>query len=307
VTELEELARGFVKALNCLSYQPNSASGLGFCGRCSVCRRIDQFNHPDILWVRPESKLRTITIDQIRAVMHAVNLKPTEATWKAAILVSAERMRTEAANAFLKTLEEPPPRSTLILLSSEPQRLLDTIRSRCLRLSVSTDGAQIGESADREWLTRFSAMVVAPQKSLLGRYRLLDGLLARLTDIRSAVERELSKKSQLQVHDDVEPGLREKWEDELNAAIEAEYRKRRSDLLGVLHWWLRDVWLARSTAGAGLWRVPELAGAAEALAVRLRPDEALENLVIMEQTRRMLETNVQEALALEVGLLKLNL
>jgi DNA polymerase III subunit delta' len=305
--DLEELARALVKALNCPSSSPVAAGGLRFCGQCASCRRIDEFNHPDILWIRPESKLRLIKIEQIRDVMHAVNLKPTEAAWKAAILVAAERMKVEAASAFLKTLEEPPPRSLLILLSTEPQRLLDTIRSRCLRLTVGADTTRVDDRADREWLTRFSATVAAPQKSLLSRYRLLDGLLTRLADIRAAIERDLSARSPLEAHDDVDPELRDRWEEELNAAIEAEYRKQRSSLLNALHWWLRDVWIASLIDGARPWRMPEFSVDAEALARRLTPPQALENLRILERTRRLLETNVQEALALEVGLIKLNL
>jgi DNA polymerase-3 subunit delta' len=307
LAELEELARSLAKALNCTSGQSNSADALGSCGHCLHCRKIDQFNHPDILWVRPESKLRSITIDQIREVMHAVNLKPTEAAWKAAIVVAAERMTVQAANAFLKTLEEPPPRSLLVLLSTEPQRLLETIRSRCLRLTVGTHVTQIADTADREWLARFSSVVATPQKSLLSRYLLLDGLLARLTQIRASVERELSSKSPLETHDDLDPSLRVKWEDELSAAIEAEYRKRRSDLLNALHGWLRDVWIASNTGTAEISMLPDLADQATNLARRLTPPQALENLKVIEHTRRMLETNVQEALAIEVGLLKLHL
>ncbi|MCL4177809.1 MAG: hypothetical protein KJ072_08685 [Verrucomicrobia bacterium] len=307
MTELEELARALTKALNCTSAQPGSDDALGSCGHCPNCRRIDRFNHPDILWVRPESKLRSITIDQIRDVMHAVNLKPTDAAWKAAILVAAERMNVQAANAFLKTLEEPPPRSLLVLLSTDPQRLLETIRSRCLRLTVGSEVTHVTDAADGEWLTRFSSVVATPQKSLLSRYLLLDGLLKRLAEIRASVERELSAKSPLETHDEVEPSLREKWEDELTAAIEAEYRKRRSDLLNALHWWLRDVWIARNTDAPGISQLPELADNAAKLADRLTPPQALENLKVIERTRRMLETNVQEALAIEVGLLKLNL
>ncbi len=305
--ELEKLARDLIMALNCTSSQKRPAGALGGCGHCLSCRKIEQSNHSDILWVRPESKSRIITIEQVREVIHAVNLKPTEAAWKAAVLVGADRMRPDASNAFLKTLEEPPSRSLLLLLSTEPQRLLETTRSRCLRLAVGTGAAPMVSGADFEWLTQFSTTVAVPQRSLLSRYLLLDMLLARLGEIRARVEREVSAKSPLEMHDDIEPSLRDKWEDELNAAIEAEYRKRRSDLLSALHWWLRDVWLARVYDGPDLNRIPELSREAGALAGRLSPFQAIDNLNSMERTQRMLETNVQEALALEVGLLKLNL
>lgn len=69
--------------------------------------------------------MRVITIDQVREVIQTVNLKPAEGGFKVSVLVAADRLNVAAANAFLKTLEEPPPRSILILLSREPQRLLE--------------------------------------------------------------------------------------------------------------------------------------------------------------------------------------
>ena len=89
------------------------------------------------------------------------------------------------------------------------------------------------------------------------------------------------------------------------AAIEAEYRRHRADLLLLVQWWLRDVWLHTLAAGKDLLKFPEISGA-EAVARRLNPRQALENLQTLEQTQRLLHTNVQEALALEVSLLKLH-
>ena len=63
----------------------------------------------------PESKSRVITIDQMRDLMQTVFLKPNDAEYKVAVIVGADRLNPQAANAFLKTLEEPPPRSVLIL------------------------------------------------------------------------------------------------------------------------------------------------------------------------------------------------
>jgi hypothetical protein len=99
--------------------------------------------------------------------------------------------------------------------------------------------------------------------------------------------------------------LREKWEDELAAAIEAEYRRQRADLLLLVQWWLRDVWLHALAAGKDLLKFPTISGA-ETVARRITPRQALENLHTLEQTQGLLHTNVQEALALEVGLLKLH-
>jgi hypothetical protein len=170
-------------------------------------------------------------------------------------------------------------------------------------------------------LGTFGELAGVEQKSLISRYRLLDVLLKKLQGIRTSLEEGLGERSPIQQYPDAEKNLVERWEDELSAAIEAEYRRHRSDLLGVLQWWLRDVWLrtlskspAANPAGSSpvssalgsLLRFPEL-DATGRVASRLSPAQALNNLQTLEQLQRWLGSNVQEALALEVGLLKLHL
>jgi DNA polymerase-3 subunit delta' len=303
--ELETLARTLAKTLNC--QQPVKTGGVATdcCDACPNCLKIDRDSHADVHWARPESKSRIITVEQMRGLMREIQLKPTEAGYKIAIIVAADRLNAQAANAFLKTLEEPPDKSVLILLTTEPQRLLDTILSRCLRLNFFSDGIRPPDPAQMEWLARFDALAAGGQKSLLSRYRLLDVLLQKLGEIKTRVEEDLTARSPLQQHDEVEKDLREKWEDELAAAIEAEYRRERAEALLLVQWWLRDVWLNTLAAGKNLLKFPEVTGTA-AVARRITPRQALENLQTLEQTQRLLHTNVQEALALEVSLLKLH-
>jgi DNA polymerase-3 subunit delta' len=340
---LEAVARTLAKTLNCR--QPARGHGraaVDCCDTCLNCRKIDHDNHADVHWVRPESKLRVITIGQMRDLMQDINLKPTEAEYKVAVIVAADRQNAQAANAFLKTLEEPPARSVLILLSTEPQRMLETILSRCLRLNLAGEGARPVAAADLEWLGKFSKTAAVESRSLLTRYRLLDVLLQRLNGLKSATEEELTARSPLQRYDDAEKAMRDRWEEELTAAIEAEYRRQRADLLLILQRWLRDVWLqtlkgeevqsskfkvqspkaetgSQRSVPANAERVgggergvdellsfPQMPGAAQ-VGRRISSADALANLQILEHTQRLLFTNVQEALALEVGLLKLHL
>ena len=304
--ELEQLAANLAKTLNCL--QPVKTSGVATdcCDECLNCRKVADGNHADVHWARPESKSRVITIDQMRDVMQQIQLKPTEAGYKIAVIAGADRLNVQAANAFLKTLEEPPKKSVIILLSTEPSRILETILSRCLRLNFSTGTARPLSAEQSYWLQQFSSAAAAGQKSLFGRYRLLDSLLQKLNGIRDKVEENLSARSPLEKYTDVEKDLREKWEDELKAAIEAEYRRQRGEILLLLQWWFRDVWLHTLVAGEELLHLPQIAGADE-VAKRISTRQAQENLSVLEQTQRLLFTNVQEALALEVGLLKLQL
>ena len=304
--ELEALASTLAKTLNCLHPVKTSGLATDCCDECLNCRKVDNANHADVHWARPESKSRVITIDQMRDVMQQIQLKPTEAGYKIAVIAGADRLNVQAANAFLKTLEEPPSKSVIILLSTEPSRILETILSRCLRLNFSTGAVRELSPEQAYWLQQFSSAAAAGQKSLFGRYRLLDSLLTRLGAIREQVDETVSARSPLEKYSDAEKDLREKWEDELKAAIEAEYRRQRGDVLLLLQWWFRDVWLHTLAAGEELLHLPQIAGADE-VAKRISTQQARDNLQVMEQTQRLLYSNVQEALALEVGLLKLKL
>jgi DNA polymerase-3 subunit delta' len=308
-TYLEGVARTLAKTLNCQQPVVRCDASLpsDCCDRCLTCRKIDEANHPDVQWIRPESKSRIITIAQMRDLMRTIYLKPTEAAWKVAVIVAGDRLNVQAANAFLKTLEEPPPRSVILLLSSEPERVLETILSRCLRLNFGGEARPSLDPSHLTWLEAFSQMASTEQKGLLGRYRLLGTLLSKLSRIKDDTETALTERSPLGRNEDVEPKLREKWEDELSAAIEAEYRRCRGVVLLGLQWWLRDVWLQTLSVGHELASFPSLAGAAECVAKRITPREATENIEVIEQTQQLLGSNVQEALALEVGLLKLKL
>jgi DNA polymerase-3 subunit delta' len=305
---LEALARTLAKTLNCLQPARRSPAGpaVDCCDECAICRKIDADNHADVHWARPESKSRVVTVEQMRELMREIQLKPGEAEYKLAVIAGADRLNTQAANAFLKTLEEPPAKSVLILLTIEPQRILETILSRCLRLNFSGEGARLLGPAQLEWLAGFGDLAAVEQKSLLSRYRLLGALLKKLGELKAEIEKALTARSPLERYDDVDPKLREKWEEELAAAIEAEYRLQRSDLLLAVQWWLRDVWLQTLSMQERLLNFPQLASAGR-VARRLSPGQAMGNLRVLERTQKLLGSNVQEALALEVGLLKLNL
>jgi len=307
--ELEAAARTLAKTLNCAQPPRRAPNGLPLdsCDRCESCRRIDADSHPDIAWLRPESKLRIISIEQVRDLSQTVNLKSASARYKVAILDGADRLTLAAANAFLKTLEEPPADSILILLSTEPQRMLETIRSRCLRLNFAGEAGRERDAAMVAWLKSFSEAAAGAPRSLLSRYRLLSVILTKLNELKAVITETVTKRSPLERFEDIDPDLREKWEAELTAAIEAEYRRQRADWLTGLQWWLRDVWLETMRLGGELFTYPQLAGAAQTVAGRMTPEQAMENLRVLDETQRLLSGNIQEALTLEVGLLRLTL
>lgn len=105
-------------------------------------------HHPDLHWIYPEEDKRTISIEQIREVAQALSLKGFRGKAKAVVVEPAEAMTAAAANALLKTLEEPAAQTYLFLISHQPDRLLPTIRSRCQALIV----APPSEAAAVDWL-----------------------------------------------------------------------------------------------------------------------------------------------------------
>ena len=305
---LEDAARKLAQTLNCLRPPARGENSVPTapCGDCPNCRRIASRNHPDVVWIRPEMKSRVISVSQTRDVIDRMNLKTTEAAHKIAVFAGADRMNTSAANAFLKTLEEPPAGSVLILLSTEPDRLLETILSRCQRLSFASGTVRV-DDAVAGWVGQFAALAQPASPNLMGRYRLLGSLLNTLGQAKESIEETLTAGSPLTKYPDADAAQRERWEDELAAAIEAEYRRRRGDYLAGLQAWLRDIWLHTLTAADGLTFLPQFAVPAAAVAKRLAAADARANLEAWETTQRLLHTNAQEALVLEVGLLKLKL
>lgn len=119
----QTLARLLAQHLNC----PRPENGEA-CNTCSSCRKIICGTHPDIRLIQPEGAF--IKIDQVRGLIQEVAYQPFEGRYRVVILDGADQMRAEAQNCLLKTLEEPPSSSILILVTPKPYVLLGTIRSR---------------------------------------------------------------------------------------------------------------------------------------------------------------------------------
>ncbi len=129
-------AVNFAKTLNCLNTGSGTAFSADACDQCESCLKIDSGSHPDLLLISPED--RQIKIDEIRLIDDALSFRPFEGRKKVVIVDDADTMNIAAANAFLKTLEEPPEDSVIILISSRSDRLPATIRSRCSRVNFAT-------------------------------------------------------------------------------------------------------------------------------------------------------------------------
>jgi DNA polymerase III subunit delta' len=127
------LARRFAQALNCEHQGRNYA--LSACS-CASCQKIEREIHPDIMWVGLDEEENSIKIETIRNLASSIYLRPFEGNRKVIIINKAERMTEEAANAFLKTLEEPPASTNIVLLAEQPSQLFSTILSRVVEVKL---------------------------------------------------------------------------------------------------------------------------------------------------------------------------
>lgn len=127
------------------------------CGGCRDCRRMEiqesgRPAHPDLAWIEPDGN--AIKIDQVRDLTRTLGLVANEGGWRVALVLGAERLNVQAANALLKTLEEPPPRTTLVLVADSSHGIPATLRSRMIRLRFTP----MSESRVREHLVTASAI-----------------------------------------------------------------------------------------------------------------------------------------------------
>lgn len=129
------------------------------CGNCPGCRLLAADSHPDLTVILPEEGKQQISVDQVRALSGWLAMTSHQQGWKIAIVDPAQQMTVGAANSLLKTLEEPPPRSLLILVATTLQGMPATVRSRCQRLAMPWPSRDIA----LRWLQEATGRSVTPQ------------------------------------------------------------------------------------------------------------------------------------------------
>jgi DNA polymerase-3 subunit delta' len=120
------------KAINCTS------GTFDACDTCLSCRKVMSGNHSDVKIVAPSGKIRNISVDVIDTISELAAYRPFEGQWRVILIQDADRMRPDAQNHFLKTLEEPASKTTFVLQTAYPSVLLPTIRSRCQQVRFGT-------------------------------------------------------------------------------------------------------------------------------------------------------------------------
>jgi len=257
----------------------------------------------EIFVARPESKSRRIVIEQIRRLEHALQMRASNSRRKVAIISDADRLQPQAANAFLKTLEEPPKDSLLLLLSALPEALPETILSRCIALSLARDG-QRQPSGEEKKLVKLLQVSHEQSWTIQFAYRLAQEFQSLLRSVREEVKRETDealRQEQLRYRDATDGAWLEEREQYYKARAESLYLQRRAELIETLFAWWSDV--LRSSNGVAQRSLPGAGKETAALASRFSTAEILKRIRSLEELRDHLNRNIHEALAIEVAFL----
>src|SRR5437763_14318716 len=203
---------------------------------------------PDVFVTEPASRSRKIVVDQSRGLERALQLRSAGNHKKIGIIRDADRMQTQAANAFLKTLEEPPQNSLLLLLTALPEALPETIVSRCLSLPLRSS-SETPQSAQEEQLLRLlCATAEETPRGIERAYRVSQGIQALLNAIREQLRDEHAtalKREETRYRQTTDGGWLSEREDYYKALTESVYREGRSRLIETLILWWADVLRAK--------------------------------------------------------------
>jgi DNA polymerase-3 subunit delta' len=256
---------------------------------CEVCRRVEARTHTDVLWVEPRSKSRRILVDQIDEAIHRIQQSSFEGGWKVCIITYADTMNPESSNKFLKTLEEPPARTLMLLVSDQVTSILPTIRSRCQRVMLPKQHG----FTEQPWME--------PLLTLLRGGPPTDTL--RLLSLARAFE-DVFKLAQKEIEAAVSAELKGEEPDDkvIDARVRAKSLETWQTMLLFIQAWHRDLLLLVSDAGSTHLTFPAEEDTLRAIAETLTFARAYAKLAEVENMARRIARNLPVQEVFEAGL-----
>jgi DNA polymerase-3 subunit delta' len=268
------------------------------------CGNVFESPPPGVYLAEPESKSRRIVIDQVRTLEHALQMRIAHGHRKIAIMTDADRLQPQAANAFLKTLEEPPKDSLLLLLTSMPEVLPDTILSRCVAVPLAASEKAEASPEENELVELLGDVASAEGQGIQPAYQLARGFHRLLAQLREAIQQENAaalKRDEARYRNTTDGAWLDEREDFYKALTESQYVRQRARLVEILFLWWSDV--LRASTGVVRREFPGARKKTESLGSRLKTPEILRRIRRLEEMRDHLGRNIQEALAVEVAFL----
>lgn len=292
-------ALAFCQAINCLA--PVNGEG---CGRCRNCRQLIHGNFPDLKFIEPDGQ--NIKIEQIRELNRDICFRPVEGTYRVIVINKAELMTLEAANSFLKTLEEPPPGNVIILKVKEPLDLLPTIVSRCQKMPFRP----LPRSVVAQCLINETGIDKANAEFIAG---ISDGSLGRAIEISGSdylEERQRSISHIVQL-----PSMGKTQVIELAMEYAQDVKKKSHDksggidlfeLIGIWKSWYRDLIIIKVDGPLSLLINADFSRKLKTVSKNITMDNLIRGFFLLERTQMYLTKNPNIGLMMEDLFLGLN-
>jgi DNA polymerase-3 subunit delta' len=283
------VARALAAALNCAALREDGDA----CGECPSCRRLAAGTHPDFLVISPEEAKSQISIDQIRDLRRLTEYPPLGGGWRVVIIKPAEALTAQndaAANALLKTLEEPPDRHVLVLTAQGETDLLPTVVSRCHKLALTPLPTPLvaRELMHRRGLTQSqAALLSALSGGSLGRALDLD--IEELVEQRRQVLADLA-----QLAGGSDAGVLD-WAQRL-----AKNRPELDNFLLLAQLWYRDLLITHYQAPAHLLANQDLLPQLDATRAVGEPETWFAKFSALGAAGRHLQANLNPELTLDI-------
>jgi DNA polymerase-3 subunit delta' len=285
-----QFALAFAKAANCQNPRHNDC-----CDHCPVCERIQTNSYSDVVTIQPDGTY--IKIAQTRALTDDVQVRPREGKQRFFLIDEADRLREEAANSLLKTLEEPPTTSTIILLTSRPDALLPTIRSRAQKLNF----APLSTAEMEAYLTK-NAQRPAPDTKLLAR--LTGGRIGQATTIDLSEYRR-ERREMLELLELLAAGNNKYRLVKAAEHYGKQEREAFERMLNLLLNVLRDVFLVAASGTVANVVNTDATDKLQSLAEKIGVARLMDWSKKFDELRRSLSINVNRQVATEAALLSL--
>jgi DNA polymerase-3 subunit delta' len=287
-----QFALTLAKAANCQKPPPSRDDS---CDACPVCQRIQSNSYSDVVTIQPDGAY--IKIAQTRALTNDAQVRPREGKQRFFLIDEADRLREEAANSLLKTLEEPPPTSTIILLTSRPDALLPTIRSRAQRLNFAPLSM-----AEMETYLAKTAPRATPDTQLLAR--LTGGRIGQATAIDLSEYRR-ERREMLELLELLAAGNNKYRLVKAAEHYGKQEREAFERMLNLLLNVLRDVFLVAASGSDANVVNTDVTDRLQSLAEKIGVARLLDWSKKFDELRRNLHININRQVATEAALLSL--
>lgn len=253
--------------------------------------------HVDIHWLEPEGKGRFIKADVVRSLIDFIGLTSYEGGWKAGVILFADRLNETSQNVLLKTLEEPPPNSLLILVTDTPAALLPTIRSRAQFADVMEDDRR----ADLPWLAVVMDLLRnPPARRATEMMAWTDRLTAPLRSLQELAEAEETAREEetARAREGEGAELSKATKGLVEGRVATRVKEMRAEILRTIQLWQRDVMAQACRAEATPENFPEEVEAIAAQAAGLSFAEAAKRVAAVDEVRELMEHNIRDDMAL---------